>query len=623
LGIVVLAIALRVWLYPLIGALSGAFVLLAILGCAWIGGVIPSIIGQSMIWLAQWYWFSPPYTGPWRPTFTEIVFIVCYYLIGCTIGALSELRRRAQERARSGQAEALSQREQLRATLSCMADGVLVTDIAGRVILLNPAAEAMTGWSMSEARGCPLSAVLNIYREDGERIVDNPAERVLRDGQVLQAPLPLVMTTRTARQVPIAYSAAPIRDGDGQTTGAVVVFRDETERRRSEEALRIADQRKDEFLATLAHELRNPLAPICMGLQLLQRSASDADESREVYAMMMRQSQHMVRLIDDLMDVSRITRGKLDLRKCQVELSAIIQNAVDANKPLIDESQLVLSIQLPPAPIMLYADPNRLTQVFSNLLNNAAKFTPTGGRIDIVALQHGGEVEVSVSDTGIGIPEDKRESIFEMFSQIEAESAAAPTGLGLGLTLVRRLAEMHGGSVEVTSAGRNLGSKFRVRLPILPLVPRRSAFSSGGTTRSPVMMKRRVLIVDDNLDALESLSRVVKILGNETCQAKDGLEAVESAREFRPEIILMDIGMPNLDGYGAARRIRQEAWGRDVTLIATTGWGQDEDRRRSSEAGFDHHLVKPVDLELLQSLLAAPSKSPAVVPPAVAATGVN
>jgi len=344
-----------------------------------------------------------------------------------------------------------------------------------------------------------------------------------------------------------------------------------------------------------------------MGLDILQVPGQDSATSNEVCDMMARQSQHMVRLIDDLMDVSRITRGRLELRKRAVTLDEIIQNAADANRPVIDQSRLKLVIKLPAQPILLYADPNRLTQVFSNLLNNAAKFTPSEGRIELSAEAMGSEVVVTVVDSGIGIPEDKIEFIFDMFAQIDSGGDAIPTGLGIGLTLVRRLVEMHDGEITVESGGHNLGTRVRVQLPILPLVAGdRSAPTRGRI--EPQAAKRRVLIVDDNADALASLGMVVRSLGSETFDAHDGLEAVESASTLRPDVILMDIGMPRLNGYDAARRIREQPWASDVLIVATTGWGKEEDRRRSKEAGFDYHLVKPIDISAVEELLASPMR---------------
>lgn len=607
LGIVCLCIVLRLWLEPVLGRQAGLFFWAAILICPWIGGLIPSLIGQSMIWAAQWYWYTPPATTPWRPSLGELLFIAIYYLFGSTIGVASDLRRKAQLRASAQQAEANSQREQLRATLSCMADGVLVTDEHGRLTLMNPAAEVMSGCSTVESRGKRLPEFFAVHREGEEHLVDDPLDRVIHSGQVVHGAMHLTLTSRTGHRIPIAFSAAPIRNEAGDVTGSVLVFRDESERRRNEQALRNADRQKDEFLATLAHELRNPLAPICMGLDLLRMSGNDAAATTEICAMMARQSQHMVRLIDDLMDVSRITRGKLELRKRQIALDEVVQNAVDANRPIIDQARLQLSVKLPAQPILLYADPNRLTQVFSNLLNNAAKFTPAEGSIEVSAEGQGGNVIVTVTDSGVGIPADKCDYIFEMFTQIDRGSESMPAGLGIGLTLVKRLVEMHGGAVAVECSGHNLGSRFRVQLPMVPqTLTTRTPNSPSGSTLPTA--KRRVLIVDDNADALASLSMVVRALGSETFDAHDGIEAVESASNLRPDVILMDIGMPRLNGYDAARRIRQEPWGHDVLMVATTGWGKEEDRRRSKEAGFDLHLVKPIDISAVQEVLASPAR---------------
>jgi CheY-like chemotaxis protein/two-component sensor histidine kinase len=312
----------------------------------------------------------------------------------------------------------------------------------------------------------------------------------------------------------------------------------------------------------------------------------------------------MVRLIDDLLDVSRITRGKLELRKAQIDLAEIVRNAVEATRHCFQEAQHRLTVRLPERPVLMYADANRLTQVLTNLLNNAAKFTPREGRVELIAQTSGSEVVVTVSDSGIGIPEDKLDAIFEMFTQLGATRESGHAGLGIGLTLVKRLVEMHGGSVAVHSRGQNLGTTVRLQLPALPAPPTTAngrAFY--GTTSLPVA-KRRILVVDDNPDALESLTQLVARMGNEVCRAHDGREAIEAAEAFQPDIVLMDLGMPNVNGYEAARRMREQPWGRHLTLIATTGWGQDEDRRRTAEAGFDRHLVKPIDVAELRELLA-------------------
>jgi PAS domain S-box-containing protein len=603
---VAIAVLLRVLLNPVMGQQSVAVFLAAILTSAWVGGIGPALLSVVLLHVVHGYWFMVP-PGLWQPDLASNVSTAAYYLIAIIVGALSQMRAAAQGREREQQLEASSQREHLRTTLACMADGVLVTDTNGRVTLINSTAEAMTGWNSSEAKGRHWSEIFAMRGEHGEDVTDRPIDEALEDRRVVHEGLPLVLTSRTGQKAPIAYSAAPVQDSDGQLKGAVLIFRDESERRRTELALRNADQRKDEFLATLAHELRNPLAPISMGLELLEYAADGPQAFEEIRVMMQRQTQHMVRLIDDLLDVSRITRGKLELRRSQVELADVVRNAVEATRPLLDEAGHELTLHLPDKPVLLYADASRLTQILTNVLSNAAKYTPRQGRIELTAERSHTEVSVVISDTGVGIPIDKLDRVFDMFAQINETSEYGHTGLGIGLTLVKRLVEMHGGKVEVQSRGHNLGTTVQVRLPILPEArPAEPGVSRIGHDLSR-MMKRRVLVVDDNADALESLSSLVTLMGNEVRQARDGLEALQVARTFQPEIVLMDLGMPNLNGYEAARRMRQETWGGEIALVATTGWGQDEDRRRTAEAGFDRHLVKPIEMTSLRELLSAPA----------------
>jgi PAS domain S-box-containing protein len=366
--------------------------------------------------------------------------------------------------------------------------------------------------------------------------------------------------------------------------------------------LRDADRRKDEFLATLAHELRNPLAPIRNGLQVMRLAGLDGETVLEARNMMERQLNQMVRLVDDLMDVSRITRNKLDLKKQRVDLADVIESAVETSRPLIEQAGHEFSLTLPPIPVYLNADATRLAQVFSNLLNNSAKYTNSGGRIRLIAEIRGEEVTVRVQDNGLGIPSDALPRLFQMFSQVDRNMERAQGGLGIGLTLVRRLVEMHGGTVEAHSDGPGRGSEFVVRLP---WTKEETMGNQTPTTEdnSAKTSKRRILIVDDNQDSATSLGIMLKLMGNETRTAHDGLAAIETASAFLPDIILLDIGLPKLNGYEACRRIREQPWSRGMVIVALTGWGQEEDRRRSADAGFDHHMVKPVELDALSRLL--------------------
>jgi signal transduction histidine kinase/DNA-binding response OmpR family regulator len=366
--------------------------------------------------------------------------------------------------------------------------------------------------------------------------------------------------------------------------------------------LRNADRRKDEFLATLAHELRNPLAPIRNALHIMQLAEDDAAAIDQARTMMERQLKQMVRLIDDLLDVSRITRGKLDLRKERVELSAVIGNAVDTTRPLIEAAGHSLTVSLPPHPVYLDADPMRLAQVFSNLLNNAAKYTERGGHLWLTATQGGSDIVITVRDTGIGIPADALSAVFEMFAQVDRSLEKAQGGLGIGLTLVKRLVELHGGTVEARSDGPGKGSEFIARLPIVPSRKSPRKLQSDGARIQP-HMSCRVLVADDNRDAAESMSMLLRMMGNEVRTVHDGLQAVEEASAFRPDVVLLDIGMPRLNGYDVARAIRAQRWGAGMLLVALTGWGQDDDKRRADEAGFDQHFTKPVNPAALERLI--------------------
>jgi signal transduction histidine kinase/ActR/RegA family two-component response regulator len=364
--------------------------------------------------------------------------------------------------------------------------------------------------------------------------------------------------------------------------------------------LREADRGKDEFLATLAHELRNPLAPIANSVEYLRLNPSSDPQRRKLSDVIKRQVDHMTRLVDDLLDISRITSDKLELRKESVILSQIIESAVETARPQIDAQAHGLSVWLPAEPIYLNADLVRLAQVFSNLLNNAAKFTPRGGCVELVAAREGAEVEVTVRDNGIGIEAGDLGRIFESFAQVSHVPRGTRTGIGIGLALARRLVSMHGGTITAGSAGPGLGSEFTVRLPV-SATPQYSKAKSSSEKAAAVAMSCRILVADDNRDSVESLSVLLAASGCQVDTAYNGSEALESARNLRPDVALLDIDMPLLDGYEVARRIREQD--SRMVLIALTGWSQQEDHNRSAEAGFDHHLTKPLDLAALRAIL--------------------
>ena len=403
-----------------------------------------------------------------------------------------------------------------------------------------------------------------------------------------------------------------IYEGEGETqvasfSGTVADITEkkliEQERERLVAQLREADRQKDEFLATLAHELRNPLVPIHNGLYLMKLGQRDTEALEHTRSMMERQVKQMTHLIDDLMDVTRINQGKIVLKKTRIDLADALRNAVDICRPLIDARGQDLLVTLPPEPIYVDGDPTRLAQLLSNLLNNAAKFTDAGGRIRVVVEQQGTEVILSVEDNGVGIAAENLGRVFDMFAQIDRSLEKSQGGLGIGLHIVRRLVELHDGGISVESGGHGAGSRFVVRLPVAPLGDTHVPDDRHGVLND-TPARRRILIVDDNQDVATSLAEILTIKGNDTRTACDGEQAFLVTQTFRPDVVVMDIAMPKVNGYEACRRIRGEPWGRHIVIIAQSGWGQEDDKRKSQDAGFTAHMVKPVDLAALEEFLA-------------------
>jgi PAS domain S-box-containing protein len=472
---------------------------------------------------------------------------------------------------------------------------IFMMDLDGKITTWNAEAERIIGYTEAEILGRNFAVIftpedlqagmseqeLRLAREDGR--AEDERWHVRKNGSRFWA---LGIVT-------------PMHDAAGKLSGFSKILRDMTDRKRAEEALQEADRHKDVFLATLAHELRNPMAPLRNGLQLL-RLTNEPEAREQARAMMERQLGLMVRLVDDLLDISRISRNKLELRKARIDLWAVVQSAVETARPQIEANGHTLTVTLPPSPVYLDADLTRLAQVFWNLLNNSAKYMEPGGRITLTAKLQRSEAVVTVEDTGIGIPAEALPHLFEMFTQVDRNLDRAQGGLGIGLALVKGLTESHGGTVEAFSAGVGQGSSFTVRLPVssgVPLWEKQSPTDGAGFAPS-----RRILVVDDNRDGASSLAMLLTVMGHDTRIAHDGLEGVELAEVFRPDLIVLDIGLPKLNGLDACRRIRQQPWAKNVVIAAATGWGQDEDRRRSEEAGFDHHLVKPVDAAVLGRL---------------------
>jgi PAS domain S-box-containing protein len=598
--------------------LASLIFIFSVLGAAILGGWKPGLLATVLNVAASIYFFTKPYYTFRVEDTGDIVVLFTYFAGGLAISFLCEglrsawdrieqrqkrLEREIAERRRAELSEQ-AQAERLRVTLASIGDAVITTDARGLVTYLNGIAESLTGWNNKDASGKPLETIFQIINEQSRQTVENPVQRALREGRVVGLANHTVLVARNGIERPIDDSAAPILDKSGAIVGVVMIFRDVTERRRAEQVLKEADQRKDEFLATLAHELRNPLAPIRNALELIRIAGDDPQAVCQARGTMERQLAQMIRLVDDLLDVSRITRGTIELRKERVDVTSIVKNAVETSQPLFDQVGQRLRVNLPDEPIYIDADPLRMSQVFANLLNNAAKYTEPKGRIELTVKCDGTQVAVSVKDNGIGIPKANLDEIFDMFAQVDRRLERANGGLGIGLTIVKSLVEMHGGTVEVQSEGHGRGSEFIVRQPIADAAAGDKSSAAPDEEPAPAIPRRRILVVDDNQDAASSLAVLLKVLGHDTQIAHEGEQAIEIAAREQPEIVLLDIGMPKMSGYDVCRRLRELPTGNDMTIVAVTGWGQESDRQKSVEAAFDGHMVKPVEPRELLKLLA-------------------
>jgi PAS domain S-box-containing protein len=523
-------------------------------------------------------------------------------VVGCVLvfRDITERRRLERENAEQMQGARL-----LASIVESSNDAIISKSLDGIIQTWNAAAQRLFAYTAEQAVGRHISLLIPADRageEDriiahlraGERVEHFDTVRVRSDGQ----------------RVHVSLTISPVRDETGRVVGASKIVRDITEKKRLEDELRKyaadlreADRHKNEFLAMLAHELRNPLAPIRNAVQFLRLTSGDGKAVASTSEMLERQVGQLVRLVDDLLDVSRISRGKVELRKERVELVSVVNHAVEAACSAVQCMEHDLTVTVPRQPIYLNADPTRLAQVVGNLLNNACKFTDKGRRISLTVEREGEQAVIRVRDTGIGIATDQLPRIFDLFMQVDTSLERSTSGLGIGLTLVKNLVEKHDGTVEVRSGGIGQGSEFVVRLPIMvetaKLAPPELTVREATPTKA-----RRILVVDDNRDSATSLAMLLKLTGHETHTAYDGLEAVEKAATFKPDVVLLDIGLPKLNGYEACRRIREQPCGKNMVLVALTGWGQEEDRQRSRDAGFNGHLMKPVDLDVLTKLLA-------------------
>ena len=506
----------------------------------------------------------------------------------------------------------------LAAIVSSSEDAIISKTLNGVITSWNAGAERLFGYSPAEAIGQSMTLIIPTERHAEENEI---LQRIRRGERVEH--FETVRVAKSGQTIDVSLTISPVRDRRGRVVGASKVGRDITARKRAAEEsqaaqkllmenrdelqrlnaeLSEADRRKDEFLAVLAHELRNPLAPIRNAVHYLGLKASPDPALRNARDIIDRQVRHLVRLVDDLLDISRISSGKIGLQKERVSLALIVTNAVESSRPAIESENHQLTVTLPAEPVYLEADLTRLAQVLQNLLNNAAKYTPPGGKIGLHTEFDGHSVSIRVVDTGIGIPREMLPRVFDLFTQVDRSIERSSGGLGIGLTLVQRLVELHGGTVEARSEGPDKGSEFIVRLPASAESSGDSAPANSSDAKS--VRRVRVLIIDDNIDAADTLTEMLRASGHDVATAYDGAAGLVAVDSHRPDVVLLDIGLPKVNGYNVARKIRESDPQRRIVLVAVTGWGQDEDRRRSQQAGFDHHLVKPVDPASLDRIFA-------------------
>ena len=578
-----IALGLRLALDPWLGERVPFITIFgAVIVAAWYGGAGPALLAAVIGWLGTELLFIEPRGAISFRGVVQVIETLAYAFSTLLIGALGGAMHRARRAAEAND-------ERFRAFMQNSPNAVFLKDEAGRYVFISRAGEEITGTT-------------DWLGKTDEELLPPAAARVVRqrDREVLQAEaalsFDLTLATpqgeRTVRSVKF-----PLRDAAGRRyIGSITM--DVTEQIRTQEALQRADRRKDQFIATLAHELRNPLAPIRNAVAILGRDGvAEADRawSRDVIE---RQVAQMGHLVDDLLDMARVSSGKLLLRKQRVELAAVVAAALETSRPALDAARHRLVMRMPAARAAIDADAERIAQVISNLLNNAAKYTPPGGTIELSVEQAGAEAVIAVTDNGAGFPPELALQLFEPFAQwAPAEHSAA--GLGIGLSLVRGIVELHGGSASAASEGRGKGSRFEVRLPLAAGGQAAEVRAPGAPPKAPPGV--RVLVADDNRDAADSLCRILSLYGYEVRAAYDGSAALEVCESFRPHAAVLDIGMPGQSGYDVARRLRER--GADLRLVALSGWGGEADVQRSRDAGFDQHFTKPIDPAMLNEVL--------------------
>jgi PAS domain S-box-containing protein len=532
--------------------------------------------------------------------------------IGILVDAFNDMLARVQSR----DLDLENARDSLQTTLTSIGDAVISTDRKGYIVFSNPAAQSLLRLPEQAMIGKHIDQVFRTMDENSRERLVSPIQRVLTDDDEKNSGEHTILVAEDGTEFPIDDSASAIRNAHGDITGIVLVFRDIRNRRATQkllenqaeelrqraQLLKETDERKDQFLAMLAHELRNPLAPIRNAVEVLKQVGPANQNQQWAADVIERQTRHLTRLVDDLLDVSRITRGKVSLKREVLELATIVNSAVEMSRPLLDAKKHRLEISLPSRPVRVHGDLTRLAQVLGNILNNAAKFTDAGGVIRLEATLENEDAVIRVVDNGIGIPAQLLPHVFDLFAQADRSLDRSQGGLGVGLTLVRALVELHGGRVEAKSAGISQGSEFVVRLPAMASAPEQI---SANPQPAPGSQRRRILVLEDNPDSAEMLRFLLELEGHDVRVALDGAQGLAIGNEFLPQIVLCDIGLPGMNGYQVATQFRTQAQFHQTRLVAVSGYGQEEDRIRSKQAGFDFHLTKPVEPDVLRALISS------------------
>ena len=599
-------------------------IIAVMIGSAWYLGRGPGLLVAFAFETALYLFSTTPYTGRSAVlTFNRLVLFVSLVLFASS-------RRDVEKRLRE-------QREWLQVTLNSIGDAVIATDIQGRINFINPVAEAITGWKMSEAAGKQLNEVFLIVNEDTREAVENPFTLVEREGIIVGLANHTLLLAKDGRDIPIEDSGAPIKDADGKMIGVIVVFHDVSERRRAEQErekllereraarseAEAANRLKDEFLATVSHELRTPLTAILGWAGMLRRGDLEEETTVNALEVIERNARAQAEIIDDILDVSRIVTGKFHVDAQPLELARIIESAVDTLRPAAAAKSITLNLTLDETGGLVSGDHDRLQQIIWNLVSNAIKFTPPGGQVEILQERTESEMEISVSDTGIGIDEHFLPHVFERFRQADSSSTRQHGGLGLGLSIVRHLVELHGGTVRAESAGDGHGAAFTVCLPtasaldVAALPPgdsdsllNQSAETGDDSAHATDLTGLRVLVVDDDFDTREMIGRMLNQYGAKVCTASSSLEALEAFHEWQPNVLVSDLGMPGEDGFALIGKVRTLApeQGGNIPAAALTAYIRDEDRQQALAAGYQTHIPKPVDPATLARAVAGLAK---------------